>query len=162
MDPKPSLHIFAMSHDFGNSTSFESTYRASLAGDRTNPTTPATAPRILQDRPSPGNPGLVSTHQVSRKRQRPNSSRTDVTFPRKRAITACRTCRSRKVKCNNARPTCGNCEASLASCVYEDPQDFSTYVSTVSSLSSFEGLRTYGLPDDSIGLTRLVSSYWRN
>ncbi|KAH6879479.1 hypothetical protein B0T10DRAFT_520121 [Thelonectria olida] len=67
-----------------------------------------------------------STLPISRKRQRPNISRADASYPRKRAINACRHCRLRKVKCNNARPTCGNCEASKASCVYEDSQDLSS------------------------------------
>ncbi|KAK7408949.1 hypothetical protein QQX98_008893 [Neonectria punicea] len=62
-----------------------------------------------------------------RKRQRSEASRADAAYPRKRAITACRLCRSRKVKCNNARPCCGNCEASKAVCVYEDSQDISSF-----------------------------------
>jgi hypothetical protein len=66
-----------------------------------------------------------SAQPVSRKRQRSDISRVDASYPRKRAITACRHYRSRKVKCNNARPTCGNCEVSKASCVYEDSQDLS-------------------------------------
>ncbi|KAF4970536.1 hypothetical protein FSARC_2445 [Fusarium sarcochroum] len=70
-------------------------------------------------------PGPVQ--ESSRKRQRSDVSRRDVAYPRKRAITACRQCRARKVKCNNARPTCGNCDASKASCSYEDTQDFSTF-----------------------------------
>ncbi|KPM42712.1 hypothetical protein AK830_g3857 [Neonectria ditissima] len=67
-----------------------------------------------------------SPQTTSRKRPRPESSRADVAYPRKRAIAACRLCRSRKVKCNNARPCCGNCEASKAVCVYEDTQDISS------------------------------------
>ncbi|KAG7152258.1 hypothetical protein HYQ46_011912 [Verticillium longisporum] len=46
-----------------------------------------------------------------RKRDRGEVSRADVAYPRKRATAACRLCRSRKVKCNNARPTCGNCSS---------------------------------------------------
>lgn len=65
---------------------------------------------------------------ASRKRARPEGSRAEATYPRKRAITACRLCRSRKVKCNNARPVCGNCEASKATCVYEDNHDISKLV----------------------------------
>ncbi|KAF5027830.1 hypothetical protein F66182_57 [Fusarium sp. NRRL 66182] len=74
---------------------------------------------------SPASSGSIQ-QEPSRKRQRSDVSRRDVAYPRKRAITACRQCRARKVKCNNARPSCGNCDASKASCVYEDTQDYST------------------------------------
>ncbi|KAK4954143.1 hypothetical protein LTR10_007571 [Elasticomyces elasticus] len=53
--------------------------------------------------------------------------RTEVGYLRKRAIAACRLCRARKVKCNNARPACGACETSLAPCDYDDPSDCSSY-----------------------------------
>lgn len=66
--------------------------------------------------------------QPSNKRRRTDSSRLGVTYPRKRAVAACRLCRSRKVKCNNARPSCGSCIASKAQCVYDDPEDYSAYV----------------------------------
>lgn len=36
-------------------------------------------------------------------------SRTSVTYPRKRAVTACDTCRLKKTKCDNVRPQCGSC-----------------------------------------------------
>ncbi|KAK9343141.1 hypothetical protein V1522DRAFT_250336 [Lipomyces starkeyi] len=66
---------------------------------------------------------------TSRKRQRPGGSRVIGTYPRMRALTACQLCRSKKVKCNNARPSCSNCEKSKATCVYGDSQDISSYVS---------------------------------
>ncbi|KAE9373064.1 hypothetical protein N431DRAFT_336998 [Stipitochalara longipes BDJ] len=51
-----------------------------------------------------------------------------MSYPRKRAVTACRLCRVRKRKCNNARPTCKFCETLGAECSYEDPLDHSALV----------------------------------
>ncbi|KAI2912843.1 transcriptional regulator family: Fungal Specific TF [Aspergillus niger] len=48
-------------------------------------------------------------------------------FTRKRAVAACRVCRSRKIKCDNARPTCSSCQLSEAHCVYQDHIDFSRF-----------------------------------
>ncbi len=59
------------------------------------------------------------------KRARTESSRAAMSYPRKRAVTACRLCRARKRKCNNARPTCNLCETVGADCSYEDPLDHS-------------------------------------
>lgn len=65
--------------------------------------------------------------QPQRKRQRTENpiSRASIAYPRKRATAACRLCRARKIKCNNARPACGSCLTSKAPCVYEDSQDYS-------------------------------------
>ncbi|OJZ86495.1 hypothetical protein ASPFODRAFT_60479 [Aspergillus luchuensis CBS 106.47] len=48
-------------------------------------------------------------------------------FTRKRAVAACRVCRSRKIKCDNARPTCSSCQLSESHCVYQDHVDFSKF-----------------------------------
>ena len=64
---------------------------------------------------------------ASRKRPRGETHRPEHVYPRKRAITACRLCRHRKVKCNNQRPICGACADSNASCVYEDTDDHSVF-----------------------------------
>ncbi|GLA90175.1 hypothetical protein AtubIFM56815_005738 [Aspergillus tubingensis] len=48
-------------------------------------------------------------------------------FTRKRAVAACRVCRSRKIKCDNARPTCSSCQISESHCVYQDHVDFSKF-----------------------------------
>ena len=37
------------------------------------------------------------------------TSRVAATYPRKRALTACDTCRLKKIKCDNVRPRCGSC-----------------------------------------------------
>ncbi|PYI10921.1 hypothetical protein BO78DRAFT_448411 [Aspergillus sclerotiicarbonarius CBS 121057] len=48
-------------------------------------------------------------------------------FPRKRAVAACRVCRTRKIKCDNARPQCASCRATDAHCVYEQYPDISKF-----------------------------------
>lgn len=73
----------------------------------------------------------------SRKRKRPERQRSDVTYPRKRAIAACRLCRSRKIKCNNSRPICGACSSSNAQCVYEGSEDCSPYAASSHSVTIF-------------------------
>lgn len=47
-------------------------------------------------------------------------------YPRKRAVAACQTCRSRKTKCDNQRPVCSFCENSGATCIYST-YDLSAY-----------------------------------
>ncbi|KAK9234142.1 hypothetical protein V1525DRAFT_391744 [Lipomyces kononenkoae] len=61
------------------------------------------------------------------KRVRQTSSREAKAFPRKRALAACRVCRVRKIKCNNAKPSCSSCAATGACCVYEDYHDISKF-----------------------------------
>jgi hypothetical protein len=63
---------------------------------------------------------------TSTKRQRDESSRETKSYPRKRALKACKTCRFRKTKCDNARPICGFCRSLSAVCVYDDACDLST------------------------------------
>ena len=40
-------------------------------------------------------------------------------IPRRKA--ACQQCRARKVKCDNVRPMCGNCQLDGSGCIYVDP-----------------------------------------
>ncbi|KAH7381531.1 hypothetical protein BKA66DRAFT_419113 [Pyrenochaeta sp. MPI-SDFR-AT-0127] len=47
-------------------------------------------------------------------------------YPRKRAVAACQTCRSRKTKCDNRRPSCSFCERAGATCNYST-YDLSAY-----------------------------------
>ncbi|RMD42581.1 hypothetical protein DV735_g2561, partial [Chaetothyriales sp. CBS 134920] len=54
-------------------------------------------------------------------------ARTELGYARKRAIAACRLCRARKVKCNNARPACSACAGSGSPCDYDDPGDCSSF-----------------------------------
>lgn len=83
----------------------------------------------LTDDFSPANG--VAESPPSRKRKRPVKSRTDVAYPRKRATSACNLCRARKIKCNNARPSCSSCLAAGAACVYGDSQDQSRYIECI-------------------------------
>jgi hypothetical protein len=62
------------------------------------------------------------------KRRRTDNSRAIMSYPRKRAVTACQLCRHRKTKCNNERPKCKLCADVGADCVYEDRADHSSYV----------------------------------
>lgn len=70
-------------------------------------------------------PAPVATPSGTQKRT--NGSR--ASYPRKRALLACQTCRQRKVKCDNQRPTCGGCEELEIDCVFLDSKkDHSRYV----------------------------------
>jgi hypothetical protein len=46
--------------------------------------------------------------------------RSSVTYPRRRAVTACQVCRLRKTKCDNMRPSCGFCLRVNKTCIYDD------------------------------------------
>lgn len=48
-------------------------------------------------------------------------------YPRKRAVRACQTCRARRTKCDNKKPSCSFCERIGAKCVVNDPADLSAY-----------------------------------
>lgn len=103
-------------------------------GETSRPSSTTSGPQSTPDpitwceaAPTPHNGGQSGDRtSQSRKRTRADNPRDAVTYPRKRAIYACRQCRVRKVKCNNARPTCRSCEVSSATCTYEDTQDLST------------------------------------
>ncbi|EAZ63908.2 Fungal transcriptional regulatory protein [Scheffersomyces stipitis CBS 6054] len=59
------------------------------------------------------------------------SSRASATYPRKRALTACDTCRLKKIKCDNVRPRCGSCvKNGNMNCHYrtdDQQKDYSSY-----------------------------------
>jgi len=65
----------------------------------------------------------MANEPEGRKRPAPRGSSA---YPRKRAVAACQTCRSRKTKCDNRRPTCSFCESSGAACIYST-YDLSAY-----------------------------------
>ncbi|KAH7384711.1 hypothetical protein BKA64DRAFT_711831 [Cadophora sp. MPI-SDFR-AT-0126] len=90
-----------------------------------SPSSPGTAESIPAPPPSKSDarrdrsaraisPGSASGHR-SRFRT--------MTFPRKRAVTACDTCRSKKVKCGNERPVCGSCATHGWPCSYDPRLD---------------------------------------
>lgn len=106
-----------------------------LAGDTGNVIgTAPTNPEQAQILSSPhAHNEFVPAAQQERKRQRAARSRSDVVYPRKRATAACNLCRSRKIKCNNARPSCSSCTATGAVCVYGNNEDQSRYVQNITS-----------------------------
>jgi hypothetical protein len=71
----------------------------------------------------------VRPNGPTRKRARESGghSRSTMSYPRRRATTACTLCRARKTKCNNARPQCSLCAEIGANCVYEDRSDLSSF-----------------------------------
>ncbi|KAH8694612.1 hypothetical protein BGZ61DRAFT_588540 [Ilyonectria robusta] len=71
------------------------------------------------------NPALH--HVRPTKRPLVDPSRTSMSYPRKRAVTACQLCRTRKTKCSNARPKCKFCSDTGAECVYEDSLGHSSF-----------------------------------
>lgn len=79
-------------------------------------------------------PQQSPTSQHLRKRLHSNAnavSRITSTYPRRRALTACDTCRLKKIKCDNVRPRCGACSKNgNTNCHYRtDDQgtDYSSY-----------------------------------
>ena len=66
-------------------------------------------------------------NETSKKRRAPDVR---ISYPRKRAVTACQLCRMRKTKCDNQRPSCGKCLSLDVHCNYQDR--------TTSDLSSFD------------------------
>ncbi|KAI5778124.1 hypothetical protein EDC01DRAFT_375061 [Geopyxis carbonaria] len=55
------------------------------------------------------------------------SSRSGASYPRKRAVSACLVCRSRKTKCDNQRPRCGFCQQTGAECGYNESEKLATF-----------------------------------
>ncbi|ODV81729.1 uncharacterized protein CANTADRAFT_3804 [Suhomyces tanzawaensis NRRL Y-17324] len=54
-------------------------------------------------------PPVVVDQQFTPRKPAPPAARGVTNQPRKRALTACDTCRVRKIKCDNGRPRCGSC-----------------------------------------------------
>ncbi|KAI5955124.1 ZCF27 [Candida jiufengensis] len=80
-------------------------------------------------------PASIETTNQKNPKKRPHTSsqplsRATVTYPRKRAVTACQVCRLKKTKCDNVRPQCGSCERSNVKCQYltdQNQKDYSSY-----------------------------------
>lgn len=89
----------------------------------------AAAPRKLAiDERNGNNNGsqFVTGMEKTSTSQKRKHSRAEAAYPRKRATQACRTCRLRRTKCDNARPTCTSCATLGAECTYQqmDPSTF--------------------------------------
>ena len=67
--------------------------------------------------PRPSPPGRKQLSQTKGDSNRMSVSKD---YPRRRALQACQICRARKTKCDNERPTCGNCEALEVECNYNE------------------------------------------
>ncbi|PVH79103.1 hypothetical protein DL98DRAFT_461561 [Cadophora sp. DSE1049] len=50
-----------------------------------------------------------------------------MSFPRKRAVTACDTCRWKKTKCGNERPICASCAKNNQPCSYDPRLDHASF-----------------------------------
>ncbi|KAJ5031392.1 hypothetical protein J3E73DRAFT_428551 [Bipolaris maydis] len=69
--------------------------------------------------------GSVPIPSVATAQKRP-APRGSASYPRKRAVKACQVCRSRKTKCDNAKPACSFCVKVGATCV-QTPVDLSCF-----------------------------------
>src|SRR5215475_7989948 len=73
----------------------------------------------------PPSADLPTSTVTERSSKRP-APRGTASYPRKRAVTACQVCRSRKTKCDNAKPTCSFCRKVGAKCI-QSPVDLSSF-----------------------------------
>ncbi|KAI5456701.1 hypothetical protein BGZ63DRAFT_396019 [Mariannaea sp. PMI_226] len=95
--------------------------------------------------PAPSSPGddvaaiaVVNAPTTTAQKRRP--SRAATAYPRKRATKACITCRFRRTKCDNARPSCAACLRLGATCTYQET-DLSTFdPATLAILKRFDDL----------------------
>ncbi|OAL54655.1 hypothetical protein IQ07DRAFT_531020 [Pyrenochaeta sp. DS3sAY3a] len=71
--------------------------------------------------------GIRGHHEIDQadpqgvsKKRRINAISHQANFPRKRSVTACQLCRTRKTKCDNRLPVCSKCLELGAKCLYQD------------------------------------------
>src|SRR2546423_15137266 len=67
----------------------------------------------------------VNSQAKGKKPPKRPASRAEISYPRKRAVQACRTCRVRRTKCDNERPACTSCQTLGSDCIYTQ-KDHST------------------------------------
>ena len=82
---------------------------------------PQASRRFTRDMSSstPSTPGHSSKIAILRLvQQRPDPPKEAIVSRLNRADRACLGCRSRKIKCNAAKPRCANCSGNTAPCVY--------------------------------------------
>lgn len=80
---------------------------------------PAPAPAPQQAHPAPPVLPPPDKKRLFNQAAPPLLLRMAATYPRKRALTACDTCRLKKVKCDNVRPRCGLCvKNGITNCHY--------------------------------------------
>ncbi|KAM0229407.1 hypothetical protein ACHAP5_011668 [Fusarium lateritium] len=78
----------------------------------------------------------------SRKRSLPESQSGRPWYPRKRAVQACRTCRKRRVKCDNERPSCAVCVKLGVQCIYQEGGKSSFDAASLAILQRLEDLES--------------------
>lgn len=74
----------------------------------------------------PSSDETLDSPPAKRARRLGSTSRGAASYTRKRAVTACQVCRSRRTKCDNKKPKCTFCERTGAECVMT-PDDMSTF-----------------------------------
>ncbi|CAM9022896.1 unnamed protein product [Wickerhamomyces anomalus] len=83
-------------------------------------------------------------HQHQQLPQRPISKRkrTPTTTARRRTMTACESCRLRKIKCDLGKPVCGGCTKSDLNCVYrnvkKEADDLSKKITKIAGITKEE------------------------
>ncbi|KAM0468842.1 hypothetical protein ACHAP7_010526 [Fusarium lateritium] len=78
----------------------------------------------------------------SRKRSLPEPQSGRPWYPRKRAVQACRTCRKRRVKCDNERPSCAVCVKLGVQCIYQEGDKSSFDAASLAILHRLENLES--------------------
>jgi hypothetical protein len=84
-------------------------------------------PSVAQDPISPPVTRNGAVSNLERPRKRPRGEDTQLKKPARRRI-ACQSCRIRKVKCDNAHPTCAICTNTGSECVYIESTPVPVYV----------------------------------
>ncbi|KAL3447690.1 hypothetical protein BJX65DRAFT_307751 [Aspergillus insuetus] len=112
--------------------------------------------------PSPPLPSKSKSRSRSRTPPKPNANASGNGFGPLRSRRGCKTCKTRRVKCGEEKPTCLRCSSTGRKCEYEGAK-FGTYssapASTVVSLLEFDKLRS---PSSSPTSSTLSSnSVWR-
>ncbi|TPX11446.1 uncharacterized protein E0L32_007865 [Thyridium curvatum] len=97
-------------------------------------------------------PGQGTRSSLSAEQRHAQKARFRATsYPRRRAVTACESCRVRKTKCDNERPRCSACIKNDVSCSYDPRLDHSSF--DPASLLILEKLNEVSLKLDNIGST---------
>ncbi|KAK7592030.1 hypothetical protein V3481_006665 [Fusarium oxysporum f. sp. vasinfectum] len=78
----------------------------------------------------------------SRKRPQPGSDSGRPCYPRKRAAQACRTCRKRRVKCDNERPSCSACIKLGVLCTYQEGDKSTFDAASIAILQRLDNLES--------------------
>lgn len=94
-----------------------------LAAAATTPTGAPSSTLSATSHPSPGDPPPPKRSRTSEGQPRERAGVPKVSYPKKRVNVACEVCRSRKTRCDAARPSCSFCADIGAQCVYRRPEE---------------------------------------